>query len=95
MRTGNRFKAGIAAAIGAGRLVVTPTVSNVGEPGELEHLPDGRCRADVRSYSCSRRQTAPAADRPSHLRRDGSSDDGVVDVSCTSRPLLHIVACAE
>ena len=94
MRIGNRLKAGIAAAIGTGLLVVTPTVSNAAQPGELEHLPGVRCRADVRSRRAAgvRRLRHPTGRRTfgttGQQRRPRRR-------LVHKQPILVIVACAE
>jgi hypothetical protein len=94
MRIGNRFKAGIAAAIGTGLLVVTPMVTNAHSPESWNICPAfdaepicGLVAQPASDGSGSRPAVAPSARR--------SSEDGAVDVSCTSTPILLIVACAE
>ena len=94
MRIGNRFKAGIAAAIGTGLLVVTPTVSNAHSPESWNICPafDAEPMCGLVAEPASDGSGTRPAVAPSARRR---SNDGPVDVSCTSTPILLIVACAE
>jgi hypothetical protein len=90
-----QLKSAIAAVIGTGLLAVTPAISSA-------HSPAGW-------HTCPAFDTEPLCDLPTQLASNGSGDrpatvdplprrtrsDVHVDVSCTSRPIVLVVACAE
>jgi hypothetical protein len=94
MRIGNRLKVGVAAAIGTGLLVVTPMVTNAHGPESWNICPavDAEPMCGLVAHPASDGAGSRPAVVPQARR---SSNDGAVDVSCSSTPILLIVACAE
>ena len=94
MRNGNGYKAGIAAVIGIGMMLVIPTTSNAYSPTGWNHCPafDTEPICDlVAQHASNGDGTRPSVVEPSTRR----GADSVVDISCPSKATTRIVACAE
>jgi hypothetical protein len=93
MRNGTGFKTGIVAVIGAGLLAVTPTISSARSPQGWDICPA------IDSEPVCELAAQPAADgaggRPATVTPPARpSNDVAADISCPSRPIYTIVACA-
>jgi len=91
----NGIRSGIAAVIGAAVLVVTPAISRAQSPADWAICPaiDTEPVCDLVVHADSN----GAGGRPVTVQRSAprNTADVYIDISCTSRPVLWIVACAE
>jgi hypothetical protein len=95
MSNRNRVKIGVAAVIGVAVLAVTPGMSSARTLATWDACPalDTEPMCDLEGHAASNGAgSRPAAVEPA-ARRD--TTDVHVDVTCASRPILQIIACAR